>query len=509
MALFPFMIEVEGHKALVVGAGQSAKEKIRALTDFGADVTVVAPVISADVVKQGKNIRIERRVYRPGETKGYEIVVAATDNQAVNNQVAHDAARFGAICTVADDPARGGFVFPEIIKKKSFSVAVSSDADHELAEKIRERIERALPEKADEIAALFNKARKNMDEFSPEDDGSKRRLADMADEDLRTERSDGQEDFDDGSETGENKISEPEKQELPEEGSVIKIGTHQDRLSQARADSVISRLEAEGYRCSKVLFECSGISIALHNDESAAEQTTLCNAEDALLRGEIDIAVRGAGEIPQTLQDGLTVAACLPREDSRDVLVTRKGTGDNEVEVIETDRQSRKAQIEKFLRTGEAKVSSEGIQVIINRLKAGETDAAVLGASDLSRLLLTDDEELDLEYIDVEKSLPVAFEGIVALETRTEGKAHDAAMTLSDHDTMIMLGAERAFVRSLGIGREDAATAFSVINSGKLFMKVMIRNGQKCVYFAGMDNPENGEQLAEQLADKVRNMTHK
>ena len=124
-------------------------------------------------------------------------------------------------------------------------------------------------------------------------------------------------------------------------------------------------------------------------------------------------------------------------------------------------------------------------------------------------LLLTDDEELDLEYIDVEKSLPVAFEGIVALETRTEGKAHDAAMTLSDHDTMIMLGAERAFVRSLGIGREDAATAFSVINSGKLFMKVMIRNGQKCVYFAGMDNPENGEQLAEQLADKVRNMTHK
>ena len=64
MAFFPFMIEVEGHKALVVGAGQSAKDKIRTLTDFGADVTVVAPVISAEVVKQGKNIRIERFAYQ-------------------------------------------------------------------------------------------------------------------------------------------------------------------------------------------------------------------------------------------------------------------------------------------------------------------------------------------------------------------------------------------------------------------------------------------------------------
>ena len=70
MAYFPFMIEVKGHKALVVGAGRSAAGKIRDLADFGADVTVVAPVISADVVKQGKSVHIERRVYRPGRDKG-------------------------------------------------------------------------------------------------------------------------------------------------------------------------------------------------------------------------------------------------------------------------------------------------------------------------------------------------------------------------------------------------------------------------------------------------------
>lgn len=496
------MIEVEGHKALVVGAGQSAKDKIRALTDFGADVTVVAPVISADVVKQGKNIKIERRVYRPGETKGYEIVVAATDNQAVNKQVAHDAARFGAICSVAGDPERGGFIFPEIIKKKNYSVAVCTEGmDRPLAEKIRERIEKAIPEKSDEIAALFSKARKNMDAgVSGDAEGAKTRLADMADEEAASEAAEqvpddaeGQEGFDDES-ISEETFTESGKHDVPVEGDVIRVGTLPDRLSQARTDSVMLRLESEGYKCRKVLLESAG----------GSEEATLCNAEDALLNGEIDMAVRGAGEIPAAIQDTLTIAACLPREDSRDVLVTRKGTGDNEIEVIETDCLSRKAQIEKFLRTGEARVTSEGIQAIINRLKAGETDAAVLAAPDLSRLFFTEDEELDCEYIDIEKSLPAVCQGITALETRVEGNARNAAEALKDKDTMVMIGAERTYMKSLGKGPDDPIAAFSVLNAGRMLMKVMCKIGPRCVYFAGMDDPDNGDQLAEQLADKIK-----
>lgn len=514
MSYFPFMIEVEGHKALVVGAGQSAKDKIRALTDFGARVTVVAPVISADVVKQGKNIRIERRVYRPGETKGYEIVVAATDNPAVNKQVAHDAARFGAICSVSEDPGRGGFIFPQIIKRSSYSVAVCTDGmDSKLAAKLREKIEDAVPEKADEIAALFSKARKKLDEKEHNGmetgAGGRTRLADFTGTETEPE---GQtslfdilnKDSEEADDVRDTHASDDVRQDIKDfkEGEVIRVGALQDRLSQVRAGVVISRLEAEGYKCSKIILECAGAGKI--DGDGTMESTTIMNAEDALMQNVIDIAVRGAGEVPENLPDVLAVDSCLARADARDVLVTKKGTGENEVEVIETDSPSRKAQIEKFLMTGEARVASEGIQVIINRLKAGETDAVVLAASDLEMLAVTSDEELECEYIDVEKSLPPAGQGITVLETRNAGKAHDAAVSLLDRDAMISLKAERRFMAEANAPADDEIAAYSAINGGKLFMKAMRKIRQKCVYFAGMDEPDNGEQLAVQIADKMK-----
>lgn len=527
MAYFPFMIEVEGHKALVVGAGQSAKEKIRALTDFGADVTVVAPVISADVVKQGKNIRIERRVYRPGETKGYEIVVAATDNPAVNKQVAHDAARFGAICSVAEDPERGGFIFPQIIKRKMYSVAVCTEGmDSKLAAKLKEKIEDAVPEKADEIAALFSKARKKLDEKNrgDTDEDSRMRLADFAEEsDERSADGISQNSADmseaavsekesglssasaDTADASSDTSGEVSINNSIEESDVIRVGALPDRLSQVRAETVISGLEKEGYKCSMIMLECPGtIGISRLNGSAEAQSTTIMNAEDALINNEIDLAVRRAADIPYNIPDVIDAGSCLPREDARDVLVTKKGTGEKEVEIIETDRPSRKAQIEKFLKTGEARVSGEGIQVIINRLKAGETDAAVLAASDLERLLITEDDELECEYIDVEKSLPPACQGITVIETRRMGKAHEAASKLSDDAAEISLKAERSFMIDSDMSADDEAAAYSAINNRMLFMKVMKKIGQRCVYFAGMDEPDKAEALAEDLSGKIK-----
>lgn len=528
MAYFPFMIEVESHKALVVGAGQSAKEKIRSLTDFGADVTVVAPVISADVVKQGKNIKIERRVYRPGETKGYEIVVAATDNPAVNKQVAHDAARFGAICSVSGDPERGGFVFPQIIKRNMYSVAVCTEGmDSRLAAKLKEKIEDAVPEKADEIAALFSKARKKLDEQNKtgaEDAGSVRtRLADIRDEANSAKAAvtsggssviqvhDGSEEHNriDAEAGGADSI-QPDLSETvsvmddSEEECVIRVGTLPDRLSQVRADAVISSLEAEGHTCSKVLFECPGtIGIGRLDESKDAESTTIMNAEDALINKKIDLAVRRAAELPDSIPDVIDAARCLPREDARDVLVTKKGTDENEIEVIETDDPARKAQIEKFLRNGEARLSSEGIQVIINHIKSGEADAAILPASDLERLLFTEDDELECEYIDIDKSLPPVCQGITVLETRKSGKAYEAAAVLSDDAAEISLAAERSFKAVERSSEDDVIAAYSAINSRMLFMKVMKKTRQRCVYFSGMDEPKNAELLGKQLAEKI------
>ena len=494
MAYFPFMIEVKGHKALVVGAGQSAKYKIRALSEFGADVTVVAPVISADVVKQGKNVRIERRVYRPGETKGYEIVVAATDNSAVNKQVAHDAARFGAICTVADDPLRGGFIFPAIIKKDNYSVAISTDGKSPLlAKRLKETIEDALPEKADDMVALLGNARKSITESEGTPEEHKQRLADLADAEVKTIEADKEE-----------TLEEKTARISSEEGEVIRVGSRESRLAQAQTDTVISMLTAKGYVCEKVLFKTTGDKMLDRPlQEFGGKAVFVTEIEDALLNGQIDIAVHSSKDMPAEIADTLTIASCLPREDARDVLVTRKGTDKNDIEVIGTSSLRRRVQIERFLTGGEIKILRGNVPTRLQKLKDGEFDAIILAAAGLNRLKLMEDEELQYEFIEPEKSLPAAGQGIIAIETRATGKAHDAAVLLNDDEAMTSLSAEREFMRVIGAGCHEAVAAYSVLIGGKIMMKVMKHIGGKCVYFAGTEESDKGLELAASLGEKI------
>ena len=466
MSYFPFMIEVKGHKALVVGAGRSAQDKIRDLTEFGADVTVVAPVISADVVKQGKNITIERRVYRPGETKGYEIVVAATDNPAVNKQVAHDAARFGAICTVADDPYRGGFVFPAIIKKDNYSVAICADgSDSELEKKIKEKIAGGIPEKADEIVMQFADAREEMEEPSKAAAGNVRRLADI--------------------QAPAEDEGEPEEEEIRyEEDGVVKVGAAPSRLDQVQADNVISMLSARGVECEKV---------TIREGES----------ESQLALGAADLVVRPAESLPVDLPEGAAIAACLPREDARDILVTRRGTDKNDIDVIATSSEVRRVQIERFLKLGRVESIEGSIPDRIRKLKDGECDALILTSCEVKRLMLISDEELSFEFIAIDKSLPAPGQGVTVIESRESGRARDEAAKLNDEHAMTALLAERHFLSVIGASENDEAAAYSIINGGRILMKVMKYVGGKCVYFAGSTEEGDGLKLAETLGEKV------
>ena len=517
MSYFPFMIEVKGHKALVVGAGKSAKGKIRDLADFGADVTVVAPVISADVVKQGKNVNIERRVYRPGETKGYEIVVAATDNSAVNKQVAHDAARFGAICTVADDPLRGGFIFPSIIKKDRYAVAVSTDGKTpELAEKLKEVIEQAVPEKSDDIDALMGNTWKGLPTGNLRD-GQKTRLADLAEStvedgsspDSNDQDDNGQENSEQASQADDDKAAEELTQDelsekvSREENGAIKVASPDGRLSQAYADAVISALMAEGFRCQKVLFRESDNDTPVRLMESESGEIVITEIDDALLNGDVDIAVRRACDIPAELADQLTVAACLAREDARDVLVMRKGTDKSTAQNIAVMTPAEKVQMQRYLRSGKITLFRGNILELISMLKSGEFDAAVTDAAGFLRLHLAEDENLRYEVIPVEKSLPSAGQGIMAIEARKTGRAHDAVQALNDADTMAELLAEREFIRDTGAERRTETAAYAVLNNGMLMMKVMRFIGYRCVYFAGMTASDEGASLGKSLAVKV------
>ena len=150
---FPFMIDLSGKRVLIVGAGKAAKYKVRSLVEAGADLTVIAPVFSPEVEMYGDRARLLKKAYKAGEAMGFDIVVAATDDSRVNDRVMYDAKKAGALTCSAAAPQDGDFIFPAVIRKKDYSVAVSTDGkDPHAAGLLKNRITEGL---ADELSEMI------------------------------------------------------------------------------------------------------------------------------------------------------------------------------------------------------------------------------------------------------------------------------------------------------------------------------------------------------------------
>lgn len=150
-------VDLRGRRALVVGAGRVAHEKISGLLDCGADVTVVAPDVIPAVEKLP--VRIERRPYEASDLDGAFLVVAATSSTDVNLRVFEDAETRALLCNVVDVPELCSFILPAVHRQDPIAVAVSTGgASPALAQRLRDEIARVVgPEHAalaDELRAI-------------------------------------------------------------------------------------------------------------------------------------------------------------------------------------------------------------------------------------------------------------------------------------------------------------------------------------------------------------------
>jgi siroheme synthase-like protein len=118
----------EGLRCLIVGGGQVASRKIKALLKIPCDITVVAPRMCDPAAKavRENSIRWLEREYRRGDCRGFQLIVAATPFKEVNRQVFEEARELGIPINVVDDPALSTVIFPAIWRDQSLLVAVST-----------------------------------------------------------------------------------------------------------------------------------------------------------------------------------------------------------------------------------------------------------------------------------------------------------------------------------------------------------------------------------------------
>lgn len=152
---YPIVLNLSGRRVLVVGGGEVALRKARALADAGAQVRVVAPKLVVGFTEDGRFECLAAQ-YERRYLEGALVAVAATDDEAVNRCVAEDARAAGVLVNVVDRPELCDFIVPAQVRRGELLIAISTGgAAPALAKRLRERLEKEFgPEYATLLEVL-------------------------------------------------------------------------------------------------------------------------------------------------------------------------------------------------------------------------------------------------------------------------------------------------------------------------------------------------------------------
>jgi hydroxymethylbilane synthase len=217
---------------------------------------------------------------------------------------------------------------------------------------------------------------------------------------------------------------------------LIRIGTRGSALALAQAEWVAARLPGE----------CKLVTVSSSGGEPNDKSRWTSGLERALLTDEIDLAVHSAKDVPSELAPGLELVAFPVRADPRDVICGAQ-TLDALPEGARAGTSSlRRAAQLRALRPDLEIVELRGnVDTRLRKLAGGEADALILAKAGLQRLGRADEAGGTLDRL-----VPAAGQGALALEARSGRLPADVLAPVSDRATTLEVTAERALVARLG-----------------------------------------------------------
>jgi precorrin-2 dehydrogenase/sirohydrochlorin ferrochelatase len=159
--MYPIFIKIKNKPCLVVGGGKVALRKINDLVSESAQVTVIAPTILPEILESANRaaITVLHREYRPGDSKGFFLVFAATDNHHLNRSISEEIGN-SALFNSVDEPELCNFYSGAVIKRGKLRVAVStSGAFPALTKKIKKDLDDCIPESYERLIEVLSQFR--------------------------------------------------------------------------------------------------------------------------------------------------------------------------------------------------------------------------------------------------------------------------------------------------------------------------------------------------------------
>ena len=262
--------------------------------------------------------------------------------------------------------------------------------------------------------------------------------------------------------------------------ALFRIGTRGSPLALVQARMVAARLAAAlGAKDSDielVVIKTSGDTI---QDRPLADEggkgLFTKEIEEALLASQVDLAVHSAKDMPTFSQPGLTLTACLEREDPRDVFISRKAASLGELPKGATlgTASLRRQAIAKRLRSDLKVTPLRGnVETRLRKLQDGQVDATILALAGLKRLGL---ERQATKIMDVGEFLPAVGQGAIGIETRdNDARVRDVLARIDHTDTSTAVACERAFLAELDGSCKTPIAGHATLSGGVLHFRGLI-----------------------------------
>src|SRR6476661_5932500 len=237
----------------------------------------------------------------------------------------------------------------------------------------------------------------------------------------------------------------------------LRIGTRGSELARWQANTVATLLrQRAGVECEIVIIKTTGDRMAeARLSQIGGKRLFVKEIEDALLAGEVDLAVHSSKDMPAVLPDQLVIGAVLEREDPRDAIVLPRVV-DTPLSVEELVRELGRAprigtssvrrvtQLTRLFPGAHFLPIRGNLDTRLRKLDSGGFDAIVLASAGLRRLRHA---ARISALIPVDVCVPAPGQGIIAVEIRQDDqRAAQVVAVFNDADAAIALRAERAVV---------------------------------------------------------------
>ncbi len=292
---------------------------------------------------------------------------------------------------------------------------------------------------------------------------------------------------------------------------ILKIGTRGSKLALAQSRWVKERIEAQysHIRVELVEIKTTGDKIiGSPLSKIGGKGLFVKEIEEALMEGQVDVAVHSMKDVPTELPEGLMISTFPEREDPHDALVS---LGDQPIDQVPkgskvgTSSLRRAAQL-LFVRPDLELAPLRGnIDTRLRKLKSGDLSAIVLAVSGLKRLGLTNRISQVIPY---EHLLPAVGQGALALEVRTDNDETVEMLRFMNHEpSEITIKAERAFLRELEGGCQVPIAAFAHLDGQGLVVEGLVAepDGSKLIRDDTSGEKGQAKELGITLARRLLN----